>query len=389
MLDRGVRIATATGLGALFLVALVIQAVAIKQSWGARYWLLGAAAAVAVCLLALFRRRHRAWTAVAGLGVAAAAVAVSGVAELPQEPGPATAFGLSVLIGSAVRALPPVPAGALAVAGLATVVGGQFAAQPTGSGLMAVTGLGGAAWLAAVAVGLSLRLLDGRALATAERVRRDERLELARELHDVVAHHLTGMLIQAQAAQVVGRKDPGRMADSLAGIEAGAADALTAMRRVVGLLRDDDGAPASAGPERLSALVERFEQQGPRVYLRVPDGHDGPDGHDSPDREAAWPPEVTSTVYRIVREALTNVLRHAPQAGSVSVTVGQSPGEVTVEVVDDAPPALAPPPHRGGYGLVGMRERVESLGGTLSAGPRRGAGWSVRATLPLPTTEPP
>ncbi|MDX3226488.1 sensor histidine kinase [Streptomyces sp. ME19-01-6] len=378
MLDRGARIASATGLGALFLAALVTQAVAIAQSWGARYWLPGAVTAVTVCLLALLCRRQRAWFAVAGLAVAAAAITVSGLADLPQEPSPATALGLSVLVGTAIRTLPPVPAGAIAAAGLTVVVGGQFAARPATSGITGVTGVNGLAWLAAVVVGLSLRLLDGRALATAERVRRDERLELARELHDVVAHYITGMLIQAQAAQLVGRKDPGKVADSLADIEACASDALTAMRRVVGLLRDD-AAPASPGPERLSALVERFNHQGPRVCLRMPDSSDG---------EAAWPPEVTSTVYRIVREALTNVQRHAPQAGSVSVTVGHGPRLVTVEVVDDAPPGPGRPAHRGGYGLIGMRERVESLGGTLSAGPRHGAGWSVRATLPIPTGEP-
>ncbi|MDT0343898.1 sensor histidine kinase [Streptomyces litchfieldiae] len=382
MLDRAARIASATGLTALFLAALVTQTVAIAQSWGAWYWLPGAAAAVAVCALALLRHRHRhrhrAWLAGAGLAVAAVAVTLSKAADLPQEPGPALALGLSVLVGSAIRALRPVPAGVIAAAGLALVAGGQLAANPAVSGVTAVTAVNGAAWLAAVAVGLSLRLLDDRARTTAEQVRRDERLELARELHDVVAHHIAGMLIQAQAAQVVGRKDPGKAVDSLAGIETCAADALTAMRRVVGLLRDDTG-PASPGPERLGALVERFNQQGPRVHLRMPD---------APDGEAAWPPEVTSTVYRVVREALTNVRRHAAGAGSVSVTVGRDPRGVTVEVVDDAPSGPVRPAHRAGYGLLGMRERVESLGGTLFSGPGRGAGWFVRATLPLPTREP-
>jgi signal transduction histidine kinase len=108
------------------------------------------------------------------------------------------------------------------------------------------------------------------------------------------------------------------------------------------------------------------------VRLRVPAG------------SAAWPPEVTSTVYRIVREALTNVARHAQHAEDVTVTVDQTSSGVTVEVTDDAPPAPSRPAHRGGYGLIGMRERVETLGGTLRAGPRPGAGWSVLATLPVP-----
>jgi signal transduction histidine kinase len=110
------------------------------------------------------------------------------------------------------------------------------------------------------------------------------------------------------------------------------------------------------------------------VRLRVDDGPD-------------WPPEVATTVHRIVRESLTNVLRHAPQARSVGVDVGRVPEGVAVEVVDDAPRTSAHSPHRGGYGLIGMRERVETLGGTLDAGPRPGAGWSVRAVLPLPAEE--
>ncbi|MGX2992824.1 sensor histidine kinase [Streptomyces sp. JNUCC 64] len=92
-------------------------------------------------------------------------------------------------------------------------------------------------------------------------------------------------------------------------------------------------------------------------------------------------------MYRVVREALTNVRRHARHARSVEVTVRREGAAVTVEVADDAPPDPARVPHRG-YGLVGMRERVEALGGSLDAGPRPGTGWSVRARLPLPTAEP-
>ncbi|MFK3979573.1 sensor histidine kinase [Micromonospora sp. NPDC050397] len=369
------------GLGSVFLAAIVIEAIAIAQSWGARYWLLGGAAAVVVSLLALLRHRQRIWTAVAGVMVAAVAILAARIGHLPAEPGPAIALALSVLIGSAIRALPPVPAGALAFAGFAVALGSHLAARPSSSGAAAVAAINGAGWLAAIVVGLSLRMLDHRARATAEKVRQDERLGLARELHDIVAHHITGMLIQAQAAQIVARKTPAKVTDSLVGIEAAGVDALAAMRRVVGLLRDtEEPAPASPGPEhgpeQLSALVERFNEQGPAVRLRLPDD------------TTSWPAEVTSTVYRIVQEALTNVSRHAPQARSVVVTVAEDPAGLTVEVVDDAPTATARPHHRAGYGLIGMRERVEALGGTLRPGPRPGAGWSVHATLPLPGREP-
>jgi signal transduction histidine kinase len=370
--DRLFGVAATAGLAVVFLAAIGLEAEAIARTWGAQYWLAGGAAAVVVCVLALVRRRQRAWTAVAGLGIAGLAIVAARVFHLPTEPGPAMALALAVLVGSAVRALPPVPAGVLAAGGLAVVGGAYLAARPQSSGALGVVAMNTATWLGAVAGGLALRLLDDRAAATAEKVRRDERLELARELHDVVAHHITGMLIQAQAAHLVARKNPGQVAQSLTGIEAAGTEALRAMRRVVGLLRDtEDAPPALAGPEQLGVLVERFNRQGPPVRLRIPD------------ESAAWPPEVTNTVYRIVREALTNVARHAPHAQGVTVTVGQNPSGVTVEVVDDAPPGPARASHRGGYGLIGMRERVESLGGTLHTGPRPDAGWSVLATLPI------
>ncbi|GAA1601151.1 hypothetical protein GCM10009789_64260 [Kribbella sancticallisti] len=369
--NRWVKVLSTIGLGVVFLVAITVQSLALAQTWGAAFWVPGCVAAVVVCALALIRRRERFWTAVTGLGVAAVAVVVPllPATRLPVGLGPALVLGLAVLIGSAVRALPPVRAGAIAGAGL-LVVAGQFAAKPAS----AVPAIAAAAWLAGVGAGLLLRRLDDQARNVADQVRRSERLELARELHDVVAHHITGMLIQAQAAQVVARRDPEKVPDSLTEIEAAGSEAMTAMRRVLGLLRDtDDVASASARPEGLSELVERFSRQGPPVRLTMP--------YD----ETEWPPEVTSTVYRVVQEALTNVLRHARQATSLEVTVARDAEGVTVEVADNAPPNPSRPHHRAGYGLIGMRERVETLGGSLYAGPRPGVpGWSVRATLPLP-----
>ncbi|ASW56206.1 sensor histidine kinase [Plantactinospora sp. KBS50] len=372
---RWVGLASSATLGVLFVTAIVVQAVAIAQSWGARYWLFGGCAAAVVCLLALVRHRHRTGTAVAGLAIAAVAVGVAHIAHLPAEPGPALALGLAVLVGSAIRALPPAPAAVVAGTALAVVAGSHLAGRPSAAGISAATVIGGVAWLAAVAVGLGLRLLDQRARATAAQVRQAERQELARELHDLVAHHITAMLVQAQAAQIVARRSPEKAAESLSGIEDAGAEALTAMRRIVGLLRDtDDAAPVAPGPEQLTALVARFNRHGPTVRLYPPDGR------------VPGPPEVTSTIYRIVQEALTNVSRHAPHAHGVTVTLDQDPpGHLTVEITDDAPPARLR--HRGGYGLIGMRERVEVLGGTLTAGPRPAGGWCVRATLPSPAGE--
>ena len=369
------RIAGDVGLGVLFIAALAVTALAFADSWGGNYWLFDCAAGVVVCLIALARRRDRAWTAVAGLSVAAVAILIAWIADLPHEPAPAMALALSVLVGSAVSTLPVPWAAAIAAAGFAVVA----VAWLTG-GFTAVAVLNSAGWIAAVVIGLSLRLLETHRQSTADKVRRDERLELARELHDVVAHHVTGIVVQAQAAQLVTRKHPenldGPLAGigaSLAGIEAAGSDALAAMRRVVGLLRDTaDAPPTTSAAETLSDLVKRFDGHRTAVHLRLPDS------------ESTWPPELTSTVYRVVQESLTNIARHATEARSVTVSVDQREQSITVEVTDDAPPAPARYQHRGGYGLIGMRERLETLGGTLSAGPRAGAGWSVLATLPVP-----
>ncbi|GAA4975671.1 signal transduction histidine kinase [Nonomuraea thailandensis] len=358
----------AAGLGVAFAVVLADWAHRLVDSWGGGYWVPGCVAGVTVGVLALLRRRARLWTAVAGMAVAALAILLARLFDLPAEPGPGLALGLSVLVGSALRTLPAPQAAGVGAGGLAVALGSQL----SGSTHTAVLALNLGAWLAALAGGLGPRWLAIRRSAAAERVRHAERLRLARELHDVVAHHVTCVVLQAQAAQLVARKDPGRVAGSLADIEAAGSDALAATRRVVGLLREPGG-PADFGPaERLGELVAHFD--GPPVALRLPDG------------EPAWPSEVAGTVYRLVQESLTNVSRHAPGASAVTVSVTQATEELVVEVTDDAPPSHRTHRDRlgGGYGLVGMRERVEALGGTLSAGPRPAGGWTVHATLPLP-----
>lgn len=362
------------GLVVLCVVTLVFWAARVTSSWGAGYWLPGFVAGAAVCALAVLRRRNRLWLAVAGLAVAAGAVLVAHVAGLPGEPGPATALGLSVLVCSAVRTAQPRQAAAIAAAGLSLAAASVLTtSHPLTDGLPPVTVLNGVAWAAGVGAGLGLRVRSDRHGAAVAQVRRDERLELARELHDVVAHHITGVVLEAQAARIALRTRPETLDESLAGIETASTGALAAMRRVVGLLRDtEDAAPARSGPEQLGELVDRFARHGPPVRLRLPE------------RGADWPPEVTSTVHRIVQESLTNIARHAAHARSVTVDVSEDTRTVIVEVADDA---VAPPVrhHRGGYGLVGLRERVEALDGTLTAGPCPGGGWSVRATLPSET----
>ncbi len=372
------RWAADAGLGAVFAVVLAFWASLIADSWGGGYWRFDCAAGAAVCAIALFRRRDRAWAAVAGLAVAATAVLAARFAGLPAEPGPGMALGLAVLVAAAVRRLPVRTACGVAAGGLAVAVGSLLTAHTSAAGVPSVTAMNVAAWAAAVVAGLSPRLLDARRRAVAEAVRQAERLALARELHDVVAHHVTGIVVQAQAARLVARRSPEKAGDALGQIEAAGSDALAAMRRVVGLLRvaeegGPDAGPGVAEPGRLGDLVGRFEAGGRPVRLRLP----------REEETAAWPPEVASTVYRVVQESLTNIARHAPRAREVTVSVERDRDVVVVEVADDAPPG-SQAGSRGGYGLLGMRERVEALGGTLRAGPRPGSGWSVLATLPAP-----
>jgi signal transduction histidine kinase len=222
--------------------------------------------------------------------------------------------------------------------------------------------------VAAVAGGLYLRLWERsraeRAAAAEERVRRDERLDMARELHDVVAHHVTGMLVQAQAARVVAEQDKDRACAMLDGVVDGGTDALGAMRLMVRTLRDN-GAAAATGD--LSAdLLQLVEKSGLQVRANVELASD-------------VPPELGRSVLRLVQEALTNVRKHAVDATDVEVDVRLGAGAVMLSVVDNG---TARPSHSGGFGLVGMRERVQELGGRFFAG-ATGDGWIVTAELPL------
>ncbi|MEU7942879.1 sensor histidine kinase [Microbispora bryophytorum] len=364
------------GLGAVFAVVLVFWASRIAGSWGGGYWRFDFAAGAVVCVIALARRFDPARAAAAGLAVAATSVLAARFADLPSEPGPGMALGLAVLVGAAVRALPVLPACGVAAGGLAVAVGSLLTAHTLAAAMPLVTAMNVLAWAVAVVAGLCPRLLDARRRAVADEVRRAERLRLARELHDVVAHHVTGIVVQAQAARLIARKSPEKAGDALAEIEAAGSGALAAMRRVVGLLRDPDE-PATPAPGGLDELVGRFEAGGRAVRLRLP----------GEEETATWPPEVAGTVYRIVQESLTNVSRHAPHARSVTVSVERDRETLTVEVADDSPRSPSRHHQRGGYGLIGMRERVEALGGTLRAGARPGSGWSVLATLPVPRSQ--
>lgn len=204
---------------------------------------------------------------------------------------------------------------------------------------------------------------------------REERVSLARELHDVVAHHVTGIVVQTQALQLVASSRPEVVVvAALPELEQAASRSLAAMRQMVGALRSvsSDLPPqrcgGGLGPE-LRHIVAGADLP---VRLRLVGDVDG-----------GVPDVVSLLVERVVTESLVNVARHARDATKVEVQVVASPAAVDVEVVDDGQGSqrfVA----GAGFGLTGLAERVRLLGGTLRVGPAQPSGWRVTATVPLP-----
>ncbi|MCT9078897.1 sensor histidine kinase [Streptomyces fulvoviolaceus] len=217
------------------------------------------------------------------------------------------------------------------------------------------------------------RSLAARRLAGAEETRRragdTERRRLARELHDVSAHHLTSVVITADAARRLGDSRPELTAEALSFAERTGTETLTALRRLVGLLRDVDRPDPRPMTARIEELIAGFGRLGRPIDAVLPDDLAGP---------------AAESVHGIVREALTNALRYAPgSAAHVSVLRGEGVLELSV---DNAPPrGSAPGAVDGlgsGRGVAGMKERAAAVGGELTAGPAPDGGWRVRATLP-------
>ncbi len=250
-----------------------------------------------------------------------------------------------------------------------------------------------------------------------------ERAQIARELHDIVAHSLAVMIVQADGGRYVAASDPVRAATALETIAVTGRDALSQMRHLLGVLRDEpgshgalgssaggpptgradgarpgsasaDGAHPGGGPSQrrgtpiapttpqpvladLPALVDGVRRAGVQVSERLPDPL------------PAVTPQVAAVVYRIVQESLTNVLKHAGPAARVEVALHCTAGSLVVQVDDDGPPAgtrarVSTAAEDGaGRGLLGMRERAALVAGRVSAGPALGGGWRVRAVLPL------
>jgi signal transduction histidine kinase len=214
-----------------------------------------------------------------------------------------------------------------------------------------------------------------------ERERRavgEERARIARELHDLVAHSLSVIVLQAGAARRIVAGQPERAEPAFTSIEGVAREALTEMRRLVGILRKESTAARDLEPQpslsRLEDLVERVRAAGLEVGL-----------HEEGERPAL-PPGVDLSAFRIVQEALTNTLQHARAThAEVAITYGRRTLEVLV--VDDGVGPVANGDHGGGHGLIGMRERVAMFGGDLETTGAPGGGFQVRATLPIEPAE--
>ena len=205
----------------------------------------------------------------------------------------------------------------------------------------------------------------------------EERARIARELHDVIAHNLSVIVIQAGAAQRVLDEQPDVAREAMRQVEVTGRVAMTEMRRLLGVVRRGDDEPLTVpqpGVASLDTLLDDVRAAGLTVTLRT-------SGDDRP-----LPPGVDVSVYRIVQEALTNTLRHA-QATRATVDIRYLPASVEIEIVDDGSGAtdIRWDTDGGGHGLAGMRERAGLFDGAFEAGPRSSGGFAVRVTLP---TEP-
>jgi len=320
--------------------------------------------AVVLAPVLLWRRTHPLACVLVGWGTAMAL----GLATLA---GGAPNVGLNTMIYVLVLVYAVVRWGSgreivigLVVVGVAAVIG--TVADATGPADV-IGGFG--IVVAAAAGGAAFRYRAESWRRALEQVRSQERVGLARELHDMVAHHVSAIAVQAQAGRAMAGQRPEVALDALSAIEGEASRTLAEMRAMVRVLRD--GAPAEYAPQPgvadLASLARRDPV--PVVDVEVPDDLD------------ELPLQVDAAVYRLAQEALTNALRHARNASRVEIRVAECAGGLRLRVTDDG----QTDPVRStshGFGLLGMTERVQLLGGTLRAGPAPEGGWTVDAELP-------
>ena len=232
--------------------------------------------------------------------------------------------------------------------------------------------LGGALILLfAAALGAAFRYRSSARLGGRDQAKLREREQLARELHDTVAHHVSAIAIQAQAGRTVAESHPEAVLDALAVVEKEASRALTEMRTIVGALRR--GEQSDLTPQPGVADIERLARStgnAPHVDVTLTGDLD------------ELPPSVDAALYRLAQESVTNALRHARHATLVHVVVTGHDDSVRLTVWDDGDARPADAGSSSGFGLLGMAERARLLGGAFEAGPNRDGGWTVHAELP-------
>lgn len=371
-------------LATTFALCLLGGGIRLDDSWGAPPV---AAYVVALVSCAVLPQRHRRPVlAVVVTSACGAAVAPLGLLLTPLTVAPAVvaayALGQRVRRRTTITVLYPAAAAMV----VATVLAGDLSWQDTSR-------LGIVVAFVLVAALLGHAAQDRRAYLAAveERAQRaeqdregearrrvdEERVRIARELHDLVAHQITLANAQATVAAHVFDAQPDRARRSLDDLVETTAQALDDLRATVGLLRQQGDAASSVEPapglDRLPTLVQSFHRAGLEVTVE----HDG-----SP---RPVPPGVDLTAYRIIQEALTNVTKHAG-AGTARVVLSWARDRLGITVSDDGRPSGTPPPaaRPPGHGIIGMRERAAAIGGELSAGRRPEGGFRVATHLPLP-----
>ena len=321
------------------------------------------------------------WRRVAPLavvGLVAAGFAAGGLEPDPPEP---LAQLVAILVATAGVAVLAATWRRARVGGLLALAGGAAEALLQGQDLGFILILTGAAWAGGAAVRrLSGRtdLLEARALELDERVRTaaaEERERIARELHDVISHSVSLMVVQAGAAEQVLRSDVAQAERALGAVQLAGRHAIDDLRRMLGLLRagdtGSDGHPRSP-PPGLAALDDLLTTHADPVEIERAELPTLPAG-------------IDLAAFRIIQEALTNARRHAP-GGLTRIRVDHDRGLLVLDIRTASPagrtPRASAGPAGGGHGIAGMRERASLYGGTCEAGPDGEAGWFVHATLP-------
>ena len=373
---RGKPLVADCMLAAALFVTELLSAAQSKGPW--LFLVVGVALCVPIC----FRRRHPRLVAATLLSLSITWTIIGHVIDHKEDAHPAL-LGLGIALYTLVAYVGRVDAGVFV---LGLIVDSTLSIWLLNQAVFPAAGVGALyfalCWITAEFLG-ARRAYDEEvaarlAVADYDRERSAheavvaERTRIARELHDVVAHAVSVMVVQADGASYAIRKDPQVAETALANIASTGREALGELRRTVALLRDDDSPEQMPqhGSAGLAKVVQMMSSAGLAVELEQSGQLDD------------IAPRVSLGVHRIVQESLTNVLRHAGPDAKAWVRVHRRDNDVTVEILDNGAPTTRFV-QGSGNGLVGMRERVAVLHGTLDAGRRSSVGWRVAATLPL------